>query len=297
MALPDFEAMALFAKVVELRSFTAVAEDLNLSKATVSKAIDRLEQRLGARLFHRTTRSLTLTASGEVLAEKAAAILTAGEEAEDAVQAQSATPRGRLRISVPMSFGVRYIPPLIPDFLKAYPEIHVEIDFSDAPVDLVRDGFDAALRIAAMPDSSLMARRIRGVKTFLLASPEALKRYGTPDHPLHLSDVPCLCYTHEHTVLSWHFRRGAENATLRPTGPLHVNNGEAVMAGLLAGSGFGVLPDFLAAEAIRDGRLVVVLPDWSLPDSALHFVTPPGTRPKRVDVLGQFFYERLRRKH
>lgn len=297
MALPDFEAMAQFAKVVELRSFTAAAEDLGLSKATVSKAIDRLEKKLGTRLFHRTTRSLTLTASGQILAEKAAAILAAGEEAENTVQTESATTRGLVRISVPMSFGVRHIPPLIPDFLAAYPGVQIEIDFSDAPVDLVRDGFDAALRIAALPDSSLMARRICGVKTYLLASPDALARFGTPPHPLRLSGVPCLCYTHERTVLTWHFRRSAESATIRPAGPLHVNNGEAVLAGLVAGVGFGVLPDFLADDAIRDGKLVQVLPDWSLPDSALHFVTPPGTRPKRVDVLGQFFYERLRRKH
>lgn len=297
MTLPDLEAMALFAKVVEQRSFTRAAAELNLSKATVSKTIDRLEQRLGARLFHRTTRSLTLTATGQILAERAAAILNAGEEAEDLILSQSAAPRGRVRLTVPMSFGLRHVSPLIPDFLAAYPEVRIEIDFSDAPVDLVKQGFDAALRIAALPDSSLMARRIRSVKTYILASPEALAHFGTPAHPLALAGKPCLCYTHDMTVLPWQFHRGAEAATIRPDGPLHVNNGEAVMAGLIAGQGFGLLPDFLADDALTAGKLVVVLPDWSLPASALHFVTPPGARPKRVEVLGQFFVDRLRRKH
>lgn len=296
MNLPDFEALALFAKVVEMRSFTGAARELQLSKATVSKAIDRLENKLGTRLFHRTTRALTLTPGGQMLAERAAAILSAGEEAEAAVLAQSSSPRGRVRLSVPMSFGVRHIAPIMPDFLKRYPDVQVELDFSDARVDLVKEGFDAALRIAALPDSSLMARRIRTVAMHVLASPDTLARFGRPQHPLELAEKPCLCYTQGGSVLPWPFRRGAENATIRPAGPLHVNNGEAVLAALIAGIGFGTLPDFLCEEAIARGELVALFTDWSLPASALHFVTPPGIRPARTEVLGQFFYEMLKRK-
>lgn len=296
MSLPDFEALALFAKVVEMRSFTGAARELQLSKATVSKAVDRLENKLGTRLFHRTTRALTLTPAGHMLAERAAAILTAGEEAENAVQAQSATPRGTVHLSVPMSFGVRHIAPIMPAFLKSYPDVQVQLDFSDTRVDLIKDGFDAALRIAALPDSSLVARRIRSVSVYLLASPAAIRQFGKPQHPLELAEKPCLCYTQGHSVLPWHFRRGAENATIRPAGPLHVNNGEAVLAALVAGIGFGTLPDFLCEEALARRELVALFTDWSLPASALHFITPPGIRPARIEVLSQFFYETLKRK-
>ena len=296
--LPDLEGLAIFAKVVEARSFSAAAEQLGLSKATVSKAVSRVETRLGARLFNRTSRRLALTDAGRNLAERAQQILRAGEEAEDEALAQSASPRGLVRLAVPMSFGLRQIAPLLPDFFAAYPDIQIDLHLSDAMVDVIGDGFDAALRIADMPDSSLMARRLCAVSRFAVAAPSYLDRRGRPTHPMHLTEHACLGYGYQATPDSWRFVNSArEEATVRPTGPLRVNNGDAMMPTLLAGLGIAVLPDFIVSEAVKDGRLEIVMPGWHMPLAGLHLVTPPGgPRPARVEALADFLSKRLSRQ-
>jgi DNA-binding transcriptional LysR family regulator len=295
--LPDFEGLAIFAKVVELRSFAAAATELKLSKATVSKAVSRIETRLGARLLNRTSRRFALTDAGRQLAERAAHILAEGEALEDAARTQATTPRGLVRLAAPMSFGVLHIAPLLPEFLAAFPEVSVDLHLSDAHVDLVGEGFDAAIRIAILPDSSLVARRLCDMPRYLVGSPAYLNKYGRPKHPLHIAQHPCITYSNTRTAETWRFSKGGKSASVRPSGPLRVNNGDAMMPLLVGGGGLGVLPDFIMREALDDGRLVTVLPDWKVDGGAVHWVTPPGgPRPRRVEVLGEFMAEKLSRR-
>jgi DNA-binding transcriptional LysR family regulator len=287
--LPDFEALAIFAKVVELRSFAAAASELALSKATVSKAVSRLEERLGARLFNRTSRRLALTDAGQRLAARAARLLADGEEAENETLAQSTAPRGLVRLAVPMSFGVKAVAPLLPEFLSQYPDVSIDLHLSDATVDLIGEGFDAGLRIARLPDSSLIARRLCGMPRYTVAAPAYLKRHGRPTHPMHLAEHKCFGYAYLSSNV-WHYTNAAgEQASVRPAGQLRVNNGEAVMPALIAGLGIADLPDFIVGEAIASGEVEVILKGWKQPEAAVHLVTPPGgPRPARVEVLAEF---------
>ena len=288
--LPDFEGLAIFAKVVELRSFAGAATELALSKATVSKAVSRLEQRLGARLFNRTSRRLALTDAGQKLSDRAARLLADGEAAENEALAQSATPRGLVRFAVPMTFGVSKVAPILPEFLEAYPDVAIDLHLSDAMVDLIGDGFDAGLRIASLPDSSLIARRLCAMPRHTVASPAYLKRYGRPTHPMHLAQHKCLGYAYLSTAGVWQYTNAAgEQASVRPAGPLRVNNGEALMPALLAGLGIADLPDFIIGDAISSGEVEVILKDWKQTEGSVHLVTPPGgPRPARVEVLAEF---------
>jgi DNA-binding transcriptional LysR family regulator len=288
--LPDFEALAIFAKVVELRSFANAASELALSKATVSKAVTRLEERLGARLFNRTSRRLALTDAGQRLSERAARLLADGEAAENEALAQSVAPRGLVKLAVPMTFGVRNVAPLLPEFLQAYPDVSIDLHLSDATVDLIGDGFDAGLRIARLPDSSLIARRLCAMPRYTVAAPAYLKRYGRPTHPMHLAQHKCFGYAYLSTPNIWHYTNAAgEQASVRPAGQLRVNNGEALMPALLAGLGIADLPDFIVGDAIASGEVEVILKGWKQPEGAVHLVTPPGgPRPARVEVLADF---------
>ena len=288
--LPDFEALAIFAKVVELRSFAATAIELALSKATVSKAVSRLEERLGARLFNRTSRRLALTDAGHRLAERAARLLADGEAAESETLAQSVAPRGLVRFAVPMTFGVKVVAPLLPEFLKAYPDVSIDLHLSDATVDLIGEGFDAGLRIARLPDSSLIARRLCAMPRHTVAAPSYLKKYGRPTHPMHLAEHKCFGYAYLSTAGVWHYTNAAgEQASVRPAGQLRVNNGEALLPAVLAGLGIADLPDFIVGDAIAAGKVEVILKGWRQPEGAVHLVTPPGgPRPARVEVLAEF---------
>ena len=296
--LPDFEGLAVFAKVVETRSFAGAARELSLSKATVSKAVSRLEGKLGTRLFNRTSRRLALTDAGRLLSEPAAKILHDAEAAENETLSQSVSPRGLVRLAAPMSFGLLAVAPLMPEFLKAYPDVKVDLHLDDAMVDVIGAGFDAVLRIATLPDSSLIARRLCSVERHLVAAPSYLKEHGRPKHPMALAEHACLGYAYLLTPDTWHFvHKSGESATVHPAGgPLRVNNGDAMLPALIAGLGLGVLPDFILRAALASGALERVLPEWSLPASALHWVTPPGgPKPARIEVLGEFLSRKLSR--
>jgi DNA-binding transcriptional LysR family regulator len=293
--LPDLEAWAIFAKVAEAGSFVRAAGELALSKATVSKAISRLENRLGERLFHRTSRRLSLTETGRVLSVRAAQILADAEAVEAEALAQSATPRGRVRIAAPMSFGLEHMAPTLPDFFAAYPAISIDLHLSDQPIDLVGSGFDLALRIAALPDSSMVARRLCEVRRLLVGAPGYFASRGRPSHPRELSRHSCLGYAYLPSGDNWPFIGPAgEEHAVAVTGPLRANNADALTASLRAGIGIALQPEIVVWRDLREGGLEAVMTDWSAPPIALNIVTPPGgPRPPKVAVLIDFLVRRF----
>src|SRR5580704_2879027 len=220
--LPDFEGLAMFAKVAEERSFAAAARAMGVSVATVSRAVTRLEERLGGRLFNRTSRRLALTDYGRTLAERASRIYADAEETEDFARKASSRPRGLVKLAAPLSFGARWVAPLLPEFFRRYPDIAVDLHLTDAQTDLIGDGFDAALRIAVMEDSSLVARLIAPVRRFVVASPSYIARYGRPQHPHDLVAHPCVSYLTRARRDVWRFthRTTGEESLVTPAGPM-----------------------------------------------------------------------------
>ena len=294
-SLPDLEAWAVFARVAEAGSFAAASVETGLSTATVSKAVARLERRVGAALLSRTSRRVSLTTLGREVAERAQRLLADAEAIEADLLDCTASPRGLVRITAPMSFGQTEVAPLLPELLAAYPELSVDLHLGDEIVDLVAGGFDLALRIAQLEASSLRARRICDVRVLLVASSDYSGRRGLPAHPRALGDHPCFSYAYMANNRSWTFtHRSGEQASVVLSGPLRFNNGDVAIPSLLAGLGLAALPDFLVARTVRSGHLVEVLPDWSLPPATLSLVTPPGRlRPVRVSVVMEFLHRRL----
>jgi DNA-binding transcriptional LysR family regulator len=285
--LPDLEAWAIFAKVAELGSFAGAAQDLGLSNPTVSKAIARLEERMGVSLIARTSRRLSITEGGKAALERATRILREGEAVEDEAAQQQAVPRGRVRISAPLSFGIGHMAATLPGFMDAYPEVTLDFSLSDRHVDLVADGFDFALRIARLGDSSLIARRLCAVRLLLVAAPAYLDSHGRPDHPAQLAAHDALVYTGGATPGTWRFTHvqfGDE--AVQPKARMWTDNADMLTPALLAGKGLAIQPEFLVWREIRDGALETVMPQWSTPQLALHLVMPPSSlRPLRVQVV------------
>jgi DNA-binding transcriptional LysR family regulator len=294
--LPDFEGIAMFAKVAEERSFAAAARAMGVSVATVSRAVTRLEERLGGRLFNRTSRRLALTDYGRTLAERASRIYSDAEETEDFARKASSRPRGLVKLAAPLSFGSRWVAPLLPEFFRRYPDITVDLHLTDARTDLIGDGFDAALRIAVMEDSSLVARLIVAMRRFVVASPSYIARHGRPRHPRDLIGHRCLSYANraKHDVWRFAHLKTDEECSITPTGQLRGTSVEALLPTVLEGLAIAELPEFVATQYFPEKLLEPILTDWSLPEGGLYFVTPTArARPAKVSALADFLITEL----
>ena len=271
------EEMCLFVRVAEARSFTAAAARLNLSKSVVSRRVAELEARLGARLLNRTTRHISLTEVGEAFYRRVVQILSDIGEAERAVADMHGAPRGVLKVAAPMSFGMLHLARAVAAFMDTYPEIRVEMDLNDRFVDLVEEGYDVAVRIARLKDSSLVARRLCGARMVYCASPAYLRRRGTPALPEEVAGHDCLLYANAPQPDQWPFRvapASPELRTVRVGSRLCANNGDVLREAAVAGQGIAHLPTFIVGEELASGRLEPVLQEWTVSEGAIHCVYP-----------------------
>jgi DNA-binding transcriptional LysR family regulator len=266
--------MAVFARVVETGGFTAAARELGLSKGTVSKQVARLEERLGARLMNRTTRQLHLTDAGQAYYDGSARILAEVEEVERAVAHLQSRPSGLLRLTCPVSFGQRFVAAAVADFMAELPDLEVEMVLSDRFVDIVEEGYDVAIRIGTLPDSSLVARKLAPMRRCVCATREYFERRGRPQHPTDLAEHNCLLYTYEATGTRWRLRGPDGPVSVQVSGTLHVNNGDVIRQAVLRSVGVGFLPGFIVDADIREGRIEAVLEEWSESDAAVFAVYP-----------------------
>ncbi|RMS27495.1 LysR family transcriptional regulator, partial [Pseudomonas coronafaciens pv. garcae] len=255
-----FEDMRIFCQVMESGSFTAASEKLGLSKQFVSRRLMQLEERLGVRLLNRSTRRLDVTPLGQSYYESSLRLLAEVEQVEQGITGQNHEPRGTLRLSAPLSFAVAHLGCLLPQFLKRYRDVAVEVDLSDRPVDVISEGYDVVLRIGLLEDSSLIARRIASIDRVYCASPAYLAERGTPQKPEDLHAHDCLPYGHSRQV-QWRFQNVGKATSLSVSGRMRVNNGELLKDAALAGLGVTYLPTFIVGAALRDGSLVRVLDD------------------------------------
>lgn len=296
MALPDYEGWACFVAVADSGGFTAAASALGLSKASVSKAVSRLEASLGITLLHRSSRSVTVSTAGAGLLEEARAMVAAATAATEAAHGDRFDLAGPIRLAAPMSFGIKVLGAPLAAFMAEHPAVEIELTLSDARHDLIAEGFDLALRVASLDDSSLLARTIAPIPTSVIASPAYLDRHGTPRHPLELAGHRLAGYGHREKARPLRFHREGEEATIVPAGPLFTNNGDVIVPMLVAGGGIAVLPHFIIDAELRAGTLVPILTDWSLPQAYLHLLSPPSRlRPARVRALSDYLADTLKR--
>lgn len=265
--------MQLFVATVEAGSFTAAAERLGLSKQFVSRRLAGLEARLGVRLLIRTTRRLSVTELGREYHVRACGILDAVAETEDAIGSGSRQPRGTLRLAAPMSFGTLHLSPLIPRFLARCPDVRLELDLNDRTVDLIGEGYDMAIRIGALPDSTLVARRLAGARLVTCCSPGYLHGRGAPARPEALGEHDCLPYGHARAT-EWIYRRDGEPVVVPVSGRLRVNNGELARDAAIAGFGLTQLPTFIVGAALASGALVSVLDAYAPLPGGVYAVYP-----------------------
>ncbi|CAE6723063.1 HTH-type transcriptional regulator DmlR [Paraburkholderia domus] len=278
----QLDDMRIFVATVDAHNFTAAAKRLALSKQFVSRRVMALEEALGVQLLIRNTRKLAVTELGQEFYERARRILGEVEDAEQAMSLRRAGPRGLLRVSAPMSFGMMHLSPLVANFLREHGDVRFDMELSDRTVDVVGEGFDMAIRIGALPDSTLIAQKLVDVRMVACCSPGYVRRRGAPVVPADLARHSCLLYGHGGAV-SWDFVVDGVSKGVEVHGPLRANNGELIRDAAVAGLGIVRLPDFIVADALAGGQLVTVL-DGFLPAATTVYAVYPQHRQSSVTI-------------
>ncbi|WP_372591611.1 LysR family transcriptional regulator [Guyparkeria sp.] len=290
-----FTALATFVRVADTGSISGAAERMDVAKSAVSRRLRDLERHLGVELFHRSTRHLALTSSGEAFYHRARRILADLDEAEEAVTREHGELTGTLRVAAPLSFGLMHLQPAIAAFMNAHPGVEFDLDLDDDEIDLVGKGFDLGIRLASLPDSTLMARRLAPIRNIAVASPDYLARHGTPTHPAQLADHECLVYSNVPETRVWGFTD--ERGRWRPVRGrrrLRVNNGDFLREAAIAGAGITIEPTFILHRAIADGRLVPILTNVGWPEIGAYAVYPQTRHlSARVRAFIDFLAERF----
>jgi DNA-binding transcriptional LysR family regulator len=296
--MDKFADIQAFVAVVETGSFSAAAERLDATKSSMSRRISGLESRLGVKLLNRTTRRLNLTDGGRDFFERAVRILADLQEAEQAISEADCALRGRIRVAAPLSFGLLHLAPAVNAFAEQHPEVRVDLDLNDRQVSLVEEGFDMAVRIGRLADSSLVARRLCTIRRVAVASPDYLQRTGLPEQPKDLETHAGLRYTNLSRQEFWRFKT-TEGRDLSPDVPdrLTANNGELLTQAAVDGLGVTVQPSFIVHRALAAGHLQRILAQYDTPSAAMYAVFPPGRYlSRRVRVLVDFLAERFGRE-
>lgn len=291
----DLNRVSAFVRVVHDGSFTAAAKTLGLPKSSVSRSVAQLEQDLGIRLLHRTTRQLHLTDAGAAYYERVSRALGDIDEATSAASDTQTEMSGPVRVTAPVDLGVWALAPIVARFVRKHPNIRVELSLTGRVVDLVAEGFDLAVRAGPLRDSSLIARRVGELQSAAYASPKYLARRGTPAGVAELAQHDCVLFRSSSGKATWELSsKRAGTASVDVTGPVATDDMSFVRKAVLAGSGIGLLPTFLCARAEHTGRLVRVLPDWELHGAVLHLAYPSARFvPQRVVALREYFVREL----
>lgn len=288
------DAMRLFIRVAELGSFSAVAHQLGAARSVVTRQIAALESHLGTKLLARSTRRLSLTSAGTAYLEKCREILNLVDIAETGLAEERQTPRGSIRLSLPLVYSLRHLAPLLLEFSRLYPEVELDMDFSDRRTNLIQEGIDLAVRITPRLEPGDITRRLGSARMVVLASTDYLATHGEPQHPAELIDHQCLGYTAGPSSQRWSFLVDGrlESFAIRPR--LLANNGDVLLKAAVAGLGIAQQPTFIADELLQSGELREILKDYPLPELGIYAVLP-GNRhiPHRLRVLMDFLVERL----
>ena len=292
--MDKFLEMQTFAAVVDSGSFVKAADSLAMSKAAVSRYVGDLESRLGVRLLHRTTRRLSLTEEGQVFHARCKELLSGVDEAEAEITSGNADASGLVRLNAPVTFGIRHLAPLWGEFRALHPKVALDVTLTDRVVDLVEEGYDLAIRIATLPNSTLISKRLSTTRMVLCASPQYLKERGTPRHPSELVDHAIVAYSYWSTKDEWHFDGPQGKVSVRTQPCIHTNSGDTCRAAALVHQGVILQPTFLVGEDLAAGTLVELMPEFKSIELGIYAVYPTRKHvsPKvrvLIDFLGECF--------